>query len=176
MPISRAKKASIVSSLKEKISASPTVVFVGFKTFSVADATIVRKTLKQTGVDLTVAKKTLIKLALGAGAPDLPGAVALAYLSDDKADGDALAPAKGIYEFTKKLKDGLKILGGIFEGKFVDAQTMTTFAAIPSREVLYNQLANLLASPMRRLAVVLDQLRRSRGEVGAPTEASGITQ
>jgi large subunit ribosomal protein L10 len=69
-----------------------------------------------------------------------------------------IAPAREVYNFQKTHKGLLNILGGIFEGKFVDGVKMQEIAMIPSREVLYAQFVNLINSPIQRFAVVLDQI------------------
>ena len=112
-------------------------------------------------------KKTLIRRAFDLSGrkitgewPSLDGEVALAYLT--AADGDPMAPAKGIHKFQTKIEGGLKILGGVFQGAFAGAETMMSIAAIPSREVLLAQLANLFNSPIKRLAVALDQISKAK--------------
>jgi large subunit ribosomal protein L10 len=167
MPISKNKKVEIIKELGQKIGSSETVVFVNFHGLSVANATALRRQLRERGVDYTVAKKTLIRRALEASSraitgtlPSLDGEVALAYLT--AADGDPIAPAKGIYEFEKLAKGGLKILGGVFQGAFAGAEMMMSIAAIPARETLYAQLANLFNSPIQHLVVALDQISKTK--------------
>lgn len=163
MPISKNKKAEIIEQLGKRISSSETVVFVNFHGLSVARATELRQQLRERGVGYTVIKKTLIRRAfevsgreIAGSWPDLNGEVALTYLTD--VGGDPIAPAKGIYEFQKLVKEGLQILGGVFQGAFTGAEQMMSIAAIPSREVLYAQLANLFNSPIQRFVMALGQI------------------
>ena len=128
-------------------------------------ATELRGQLRARGVGITVMKKKLIPLAFEVSGrvitgtwPALDGEVALTYLTAPQ--GDPIAPAKGIYEFQKTIKDGLRILGGVFQSAFTEAEAMMSIAAIPSREVLYAQLANLFNSPHQRLVVALDQISK----------------
>ena len=63
-----------------------------------------RTQLAQAGVRYFVAKKTLLRLALKqhgyeGDEPALPGEVAIAWTKDD-----AIAPARGVYEFGKNKK------------------------------------------------------------------------
>ena len=169
MPISKNKKVETIKELGQKIGSSETVVFVNFHGLSVANATALRRQLRERGVGYTVAKKTLIRRALEVSGraitgtlPSLDGEVALAYLTTES---DPIAPAKGIYEFSAKgglVKEGLKILGGVFQGAFVGAEAMIGIAAIPPRETLYAQLANLFNSPIQRLVVALDQISKTK--------------
>ncbi len=167
MPISKQKKAEIIEELEQKVKSSETVVFVNFHGLSVANTTELRRQLKAEGVGYRVAKKTLIRKAFESSGraisgdwPILDGEVALAYLN--LKDGDPISPAKGIHEFQKKVKEGIKILGGVFQGAFTDAAAMMSIAAIPPRETLYAQLANLFNSPIQRLVVALDQISKTK--------------
>lgn len=160
MAISKSKKADIIKTMGERTKDAEAIVFVNFHGLSVAGATELRKALKADGVGYTVAKKTLIRRALAdryeGEIPALDGEVAVAY------GADPIAPARGIYEFEKKYKDSLKILGGVYEGKYVPASMMIELASIPSREVLLGKLVNLLNSPVQRVVMALDQIAKAK--------------
>lgn len=173
MPISKQKKAEIIEEMGRHIASSETIVFVNFHGLPVIRANALRRELRERGVGYAVAKKTLIRRALELSGrkiigdcPPLDGEIALAFLS--AAGGDEIAPAKEIYEFQSKSASGhpapdgekLKIIGGIFQGSYVSAAAMMGIAAIPPRETLYSQLANLFNSPLRRLVVALDQVSK----------------
>ena len=57
-------------------------------------------------------------------------------------------------------KQGLKIVGGIYESKFVGEDVMKRLAAIPSREVLLTQLAFILTQPVAGLARALQEVSK----------------
>ena len=161
MAISREKKAGIVAGLKAALNKAKSVVFVSFQGLKVSDANALRRKLREKAVAYTVAKKTLIRLALAGSPwegeiPALEGEIALAY------GADSLAPAKGVYEFSQQVKDSLKIVGGVFEGKYVGAELMLQVATIPGREELYGKFLYLLNSPIQGLAIALDQISKTR--------------
>ncbi|MEK7610479.1 MAG: 50S ribosomal protein L10 [Patescibacteria group bacterium] len=152
MPITKAKKQTIVSALVDRFKQAETVVFVNFRGLNVASANELRRDLRERAVGYTVAKKTLLRRALADSGrairgecPELAGEVAMAY------GVDAIAPAREIHRFQQKIKEGLIILGGIFAGEYVDAARMTELAAIPGREILYAELLNLFNSPIAGL-------------------------
>jgi len=160
MAITKEKKVEITKKLKKALTDSQSVVFVNFAGLSVNEDTNLRRELRENEVGYVVAKKTLIKRALNeAGAsgemPELPGEIALAY------GEDLVAPAKGIYEFSQKSKK-LEILGGIFEGAFMDKASMTEIAEIPPREILYGKFANVINSPIQGFVIALDQLAQAK--------------
>ncbi|MEI7810755.1 MAG: 50S ribosomal protein L10, partial [bacterium] len=146
--------------LEKAVTDSGSIVFVNFHGLKVADETMLRRDLRNQGVDYKVSRKTLLKRALAGKAtgeiPELSGEVAVAYSADQ------IASAREVYNFQKTHKGALNILGGIFEGKFVDGVKMTEIAMIPNREVLYAQFVNLINSPIQRFAVVLDQIANTK--------------
>ena len=160
MAINKQKKVDILKELKDIVEGAKTMVFVSFGKLSVADANKLRRDLQKEGVGYKVAKKTLIKRALGTGyegdMPELPGQIGLAYADD------LLSPAREIYNFHKTHKEVLGIVGGVFEGKFMDKEKMLAVATIPGREVLLSQLAYLLKSPMQRIAIAVSEVAKSK--------------
>jgi large subunit ribosomal protein L10 len=161
MAITKAKKADILGRVREGVKKAKTLVFVNFHGLSVAGVTQLRQALRADGVEYYVAKKTLIKKAfseesLEGTIPELPGEIALAY------GEDLIAPAKGVYEFQKKNPDVIKIVGGVFEGRYLNAAEMTVIAAIPPREVLYGQFVNLINSPIQGLAMAIHQIAEKK--------------
>jgi len=170
MAISKQKKEEIVSKTGDAISGSDSVVFVNFHGLGVSDTTKLRSTLREQGVGYMVAKKSLVKRALDSAkiegnTPALDGELAIAYLSAHSAQAgahDLIAPAREIYNFQKEYKDKIAILGGVFEGRYMDQSEMTTIASIPPLQVLRGQFVNLINSPVQRFAVVLDQIAAKR--------------
>jgi large subunit ribosomal protein L10 len=160
MASTKAKKAESLSELSAAAKRA-SVVFASFKGLRAGDTARVRKVLREAGVTYRVAKKTLVKKAFGEAAlegamPTVDGELALAW-SDE-----ALAPAREIRKFEKELQGALSIQGGVFEGSFKNKAEMLAIADIPSREVLLSMLANLLNSPMQRLAVGLKAVADTR--------------
>jgi large subunit ribosomal protein L10 len=161
MPVTKDQKKEIVGKLSSIARDSKSVVFVNFHGLTVGDTSAMRKELREKGVEYFVSKKTLAKRALGEAGfqgemPILDGELAMVYGSD------LLAPAREVYEFQKKYKDGLTIIGGVFEGKFMDKEEMTGIALIPPLQVLYAQFVNLINSPIQRLAVVMNAIAESK--------------
>ena len=110
-----------------------------------------------------VAKKTLIRKALETRGytgevPELPGEIAVAWTKGE----EITAPASGVYEFGKKLKGAIALLGGVFEGAFADAQKMIGIATIPSMPVLRGMFANIINSPIQRFAIVINEVAKNK--------------
>lgn len=162
MAISKDKKREIVAKLTDAFSEASAVTFVGFTKLTVAASSKMRKDLAASGVQLYVAKKTLIRRALETRGytgelPELPGEVAVAWTTTD-----VTAPSRLVYEFGKKLKGMLTLLGGVFDNAFVDAQGMTAIATIPPMPVLRGMFVNVINSPIQGLVVALDKIREQK--------------
>lgn len=160
MALQKAKKQEIVKELDKAVADSASVVFLNFRGLKVGDETKLRQDLRANGVGYKVSRKTLLKRALsGKAAGDLPemnGEVALAYSKDP------IASAREVYNFQKTYKSPIAIIGGIFDGKFVNGAYMTEIATIPSREVLLSKIAFLLQSPMQRLAIAVNEVAKKK--------------
>lgn len=161
MPITKQKKKDIVEAAEDVVKKSLSSVFVSFKGLKVTDATVMRKDLKKVGVSYQVIKKTLLKRATVAAKiegemPDLTGAIAVA------SGNDLLTPAREIFNFQKKFKDSLSILGGIFEGRLIGREEMLSIATIPPLQVLHGQFVNLINSPIQGLVLALNAIAEKK--------------
>ncbi len=157
MPITLDKKKELVKSLEGSLKDAKSVVFVKFNKLTVTDGNSFRRGLQKESVNYIVTKKTLLKRALEIGKfegemPELLGQIAVAY-SDD-----ALSSSREVYNFAKSHKDNVGIVGGVFEGKYMNASEMMSIATIPPLQVLRGMFVNLINSPIQRFAVVLDQI------------------
>jgi len=161
MPISKNKKTEIISKVSDLLKDSKAVVFFNFKGFSVKNTIEMRRELRKAQVGYLVAKKTLAKRAfdeakIAGDFPHLVGETALAFSSD------LTAPAREVYNFQKKFKDNLAIVGGIFDGKYMNKEEMLAIALIPSQQTLYAQFVNVINSPIQGLVMALDGIAKKK--------------
>ncbi len=161
MAITKEKKADILNRLNDVLKNSLSVVFVNFHGLTSNDVNEIRATLNKEGVKYFVAKKTLIGKALDTAQvpgdrPGFAGELGVVYGTD------AVAPARGVYAFQKKLENKISILGGIFEGKFASQEQMTTVAQIPSLQTLHAQFVNLINSPLQGLVISLNEIAKKK--------------
>jgi large subunit ribosomal protein L10 len=161
MPVTLQKKKELVSNLEKSLKGAISVVFVEFNKLVVAEANNLRRKLQGQEVDYAVAKKTLLKRALNSQKiegylPEIPGQIAIAY------GKDLIAPAREVFNFAKDHKENIKIVGGIFEGKYMNATEMLSIATIPPLQVLRGMFVNLINSPIQRFAVVLNAIAENK--------------
>ena len=154
-------KKQVVAELVEKFNAAKTVVVVDYRGLTVAQATKLRKQLREAGVEYRVVKNTLLSIAAkeaGAEAlvPTFKGVTAIAFGGED-----LIAPAQIIAKFAKDNKLP-EIKGGLLEGEFLDKDGVVALGELPSKEVLLAQVASCFQAPIQRMAYVLEEVRKSK--------------
>lgn len=161
MARTKAEKKEILEKLNTIMSGAKSMVFVNVHGLRVADTTVMRRKLRDEKVGFFVAKKTLTTLALKeknieGSMPELVGEFGLAY------SADLIAPARGVYEFQKKFKDQVNIVGGVFEGKYMTKEEMLNIATIPPLETLYGMFANVINSPIQGFVMALSEISKKK--------------
>jgi large subunit ribosomal protein L10 len=156
MALTRVQKEDQLKDLKEKFKKANSVIFTQYIGMPVSEVTQFRKTLKASGAEMKVGKKTLMALAAKElDLPELPeammnGAIACIFSFID--------PVSGAQVASKFAKDHPQVvfMGGLFEGKILSAAEAKSLASIPSREVLLATFAGMLQSPLRSFASMLN--------------------
>jgi large subunit ribosomal protein L10 len=146
-------KAQEVEAIATKLRESTTTVIADYRGLNVAQVTLLRKQLREAGVEFQVLKNSLVsRAAASVDLSDLDsvlsGPTAVAF------GKDVVAPAKVISDFAKK-NDALKVKGGVVEGRFVDAAQIKALADLPSREGMLSMLLSVLQAPMRNFALAV---------------------
>ncbi|MEK7562359.1 MAG: 50S ribosomal protein L10 [Patescibacteria group bacterium] len=164
MALTKEQKTKQIESLKGNISKQKSVIFVDFSKVASKDMFSLRKNLKDEGCNLKIAKKTLVRIAFGQLKisywkkikDNIPGQLALVFGFEDE-----VAPAKIANNFAKTQKN-FKILGGIFENRFIARDRVLELAAIPTRNELLGRLVGSIYSPVTSFVRVLDKIRESK--------------
>jgi len=159
--LTRKQKQELIEKLSEKIKTVKSVIFADYKGLKVLQLKELRRKLKESQAELKVAKKTLIDLALQkAGVKDavsktMSGQISLVFGSKDE-----VSAAKVVHSFSKK-NEGLKILGAILDGKFLDQPQAMALAKVPSREQSLAHLVGAINAPLQNFVSVLQGNLRS---------------
>jgi len=148
-------KRQAVAELAELLRSSSAMAVADYRGLKVSDMQSVRRTLRDSGVELTIAKNRLLKIAadeadLGELKPLLSGPTALATI-----DGDEAAMAKALAEAFRPYSRVVTMRGGMLGSRAIDASQLTRLATLPSREVLLSKIAGGMAAPMTSMAGVL---------------------
>jgi len=167
MALTKEKKQKNLKDLKENIAKQKSVIFADFSKVNSKDLFSLRKKLKEAGCNLKIGKKTLMRIAFGQSNISywnrikkvIPGQLALVFGIEDE-----IAPARIANQFAKT-NENFKILGGIFEKRFIEREKVLELANIPSREELLGRLVGSLASSMASFVRVLDSIRKEKEKV-----------
>ncbi len=163
------QKKQVVADLTERLNNSIAGVIVDYKGINVADDTALRKELREAGVEYTVVKNTLLKLAIAntelAGLDSvLEGTTAIATSADDY-----VAAARILNKFADTHKN-FEIKNGFIDKEVIDVAKITGLAKLPSREVLLANVLGAFQAPISAFARAIQAIVDKDGEA-APAEA-----
>ena len=180
-----AAKQEIVNEIKEKIESAKSVTLVGFDKMDVLEVTDLRNKFREGDSEYKVYKNTMMRFAfeeLGIDGitDELKGANALIFSNEDSVTGPKVA-----VEYTKEgdeQKEKLVIKAGLLDGTVQSSEQMVAIASLPSKDVLYSMLANVLQSPIQslagdlnntvaKIALAIDAVRVKKEEEGETVEA-----
>jgi large subunit ribosomal protein L10 len=156
MPKTRAQKAEIVSGIAHQFRGMKGAVFTSVAGYTMEDADNLRAKGREVGVKSFVAKKTLLERALKeAGVEADIGGLEGSILTSVGAQ-DEVSAAKLVAAFLKGKKDTpMQMVGGILEGRLVDAASVKTLAQLPGKQELLAQLVGTLNAPVSGFVNVL---------------------
>jgi large subunit ribosomal protein L10 len=155
--MNRDQKAAAIAEIATEIQESSAVFAVDYRGISVPQAAELRAKLRDADTRFRVVKNTLTERAADqAGAESLKalleGPTALAFVR-----GDAASAAKAIADYARAT-DLLPFKGGLMDGDTLDPEQIRAISRLPSREVLYQQLVGVVASPISGLVRTLNAL------------------
>ena len=167
MALTKEKKQASLTDLKANIAKQKSVIFADFSKVNSKDLFSLRKQLKESGCNLKIAKKTLVRIAFGQSnisfwnkiKSSIPGQLALVFGMEDE-----IAPARIANKFTK-INENFKILGGIFEKRFIDRERALVLANLPSRNELLGRMLGSISSSTTSFVRVLDKIREEKEKV-----------
>ena len=141
--------------LRQKLDQASVAVLTDYRGLTVSQLQDLRGRLRAQEVEYRVVKNTLARrAAVAAGHEDfqglLKGPVAIAF-----GYGDLSVPAKVLGDFTRQTRLKLDIVGGLIEGRVMNAEQVRQIADLPPREVLIAQLLGTLQSPVAQLVATM---------------------
>ena len=156
-----AKNKELVKTLKLKISKAKSIILADYIGISAAAANELRTKIKETKAEATVAKNTLLKVALKEEKvenkdleKDLKGSTMAIFSYED-----SIAPIKVIFDFAKKFELP-KIKSAIIDGIYTTAEQVEAISKLPNKEQLIAQVLGGLKTPLYGLNNVLNGTKR----------------
>ena len=160
--ILQAKKDAVVE-LVEKLKNAQAGVLVDYIGINVADDTKLRRELREAGVEYTVIKNSILHFAAKEAGYEgldayLSGSTALALSNDDP-----VAPAKILGKFADDSKGKFSVKCGFMDGEIMTEAEVMELSKLPSKEGLLTALVCALASPIKGIAIALNEIVEKNG-------------
>lgn len=162
------QKEAYVAELREKMLNSVSGVAVDYMGINVADDTKLRKELREAGVEYSVVKNTMLRLAVKGTQYEglteyFKGDTAIALSPEDPA-----AAARILCKFADADKSKRFVVkGGFCDGQVMDAAGIKSLSTMPNREGLLSMLAGSLNGIVGGLAVALQGIVDKQDETAA---------
>lgn len=154
MPTER--KVETVAGLKRRLERATLMVSAQYRGLRVKEMQEMRRRLREGGLEVTVVKNTLLRLAAEqAGRPDVmkvvegPTALALSY-------GDPIDAAKALAAYLPASPSAFAVNGGVLESQVLSPEQLRDLTRIPPRPILLSQLLGQLQSPLAGFIGLLD--------------------
>lgn len=152
-----ADKAKTIEQAKDWYAKSVGVVFTDYRGLKVKDVQQLRRDLRKKGAEIHVLKNTLFRIAAGDDVSNIPdemhnGPTAVAFVFENETDC-----AKALFDYARTNKN-LKVKGGFFGGRAMNAKEVEAFSALPPRDVLIAQVIGAIAAPLTTLIGTIEAL------------------
>lgn len=154
-----AQKEQIIHNATDRLEGAKGIYLADFSGMTVEKVSELRKKCREEKVYFRVIKNTLLKRALNArGITELdpylkgPTGVALSAM-------DEVTPARILSDFAKE-NERPRIKAGVIEGRLFDEAQVKQLAALPSREVLLQQVLGTLIAPMTTFLAAIEATLR----------------
>ena len=150
----RARKAQVVSELKDVFQQSGIIVAARYAGITVAEMSDLRNKMRENSANVRVAKNRLARIAIEKSRTEgmkhlLVDQIVLMYSEDP------VTAAKVSVEFAKT-NGNLKIVGGAMGEKILDSDGVTEVSKLPSREEVLSSISALLVAPGGDLAAKIN--------------------
>ena len=164
-----AKKAE-VAAIADRLQNACAGVIVDYRGIYVADDTVLRKELREAGVEYTVTKNTMIELAIKGTELEglsecLEGTTALATSTDDY-----VAAARILSKFAST-HENFKVKSGFLDNEVISLDKIDSLAKLPSREILLATVCNAFNAPISAFARAVQAIVDKSGEATAEAAA-----
>jgi large subunit ribosomal protein L10 len=157
------QKKFLVGEMSKEFEGTQMVMVIDYSTLSVAEITKLRRSLRPTGTVCRTTKNTLLKQAISE-TPEwkplegfLVGPSACLFVKED------IGGAVKAYQAFQKESKKTELRGGVLEGRALTAKDLQAIADLPSKEVLFAQIAGAINSVTAKIAIGIKEVPQSLG-------------
>ena len=137
-----AKKAEQVAIVAEKMKAAASIVVVDSRGLTVDQDTVLRRNLRESGVEFKVIKNSILSRA---------------------AEEAGLEDLKELFVGP----EALEIKGGVVDGAFTSVEEINALASLPNKEGMLSMLLSVLQAPVRNVAYAVKAVAESKEDGAA---------
>lgn len=165
MGLNRQDKGAVIEEMSSIIATASTIVIAEYRGLTVDAVTKLRAEARKQGVQLRVAKNTLVRRAV-AGTPYEALADKFVGPLMYSISEDPVAAAKVLAQFAKT-NDKLVIKGGAMADHVMDVAAVEALALIPSRDELLAKLMATMNEPVAKFVRTVAAYRDAQEEKAA---------
>lgn len=158
----RQEKQLLLDDLKERLEKADCFVLTRYQKMKAAKETLFRGEMAKVNADFEVVRKRVFLKATqvagltGIDANTLQGSIGVVFGGEDP-----INTVKAIFEYQDKNKEILEVLGGLFDGKVIDARQAEVISKLPTKNELRAQFLGLLEAPMAETLGTIEALLTS---------------
>lgn len=150
-------KYEMLEKVNTSLDASQGLFVVDYRGLTVKETQEFRRSLREVGANMKVYKNSIVRIALKEkNLPEiddiLEGTCAYIFFENDSVDA-----AKVIKDVSQKLKK-IEVMGGIADGKALNADEAKAYADLPNRSQLLGMIAGAISGIARGLAVSINEI------------------
>ena len=151
-----ADKKQVVEELKQSLSEAQMTMVIDYKGLTVAEITDLRRKLRPTGSSCTVAKNTLMRIAIDGDSTWQPMTKFLANSSAFIFIKEDIAGAFKAYQEFQKVSKKTELRGGVMQGQALTEAEVKAVTELPSKPELMARIAGALKAVPTKLAVAVN--------------------
>ncbi len=157
-------KAQVVEEFSAKLTTAKAAFLADYRGMDVEEANALRNKLRVAGIEYSVVKNTLLRLAAKDTSFECLGEYMTGPTAIAIAQDDPVAPAKALTEFAKTSKF-FELKAAVLEGNLLSDADIKNLADLPSREELLAKVLGSINAPVSNFVGVLAAVPRSLVQV-----------
>ncbi len=149
--MNKEQKAQIIAELKQAITRCSSAILTDYKGLSNTELTLLRRRLRELGIEYRVVKNTLARFAAEKAGKEFlvnhfEGPIAIAFGYDDVTE-----PARVLMAYIRSSDSILSIKGGFLDNQLLNQNEVINLASIPSKDILLTQIVTGMQNPITGL-------------------------
>lgn len=149
------KKVKEVQELTDKLKRSSVVISAEYRGMSVKESTLLRKTMRDAGMQMQVVKNTLFMRAADSAGFTTAGELAEGPTVVIFGYDDPILPIKTVVEYQRTARNAFAARKAFMDGQVIPASRLSDLATLPPKEQMIAEIAGALQSPITNLVYLL---------------------